>query len=225
MIATYLEQLTDALGFDPALSARVVPEIRDHLQEALAAEPVDDQDEAERRVVERFGDARELAAQFVSISLARHTRRASVAIVAATVVVMVLMKLRVSWYAFVQWTMSEEARAAGQLALTVDRYAFWLAAAVGIATLLYIARYPTPARAHARFRRHLRRAAILFVLATVLLGVSVTSDLVLTAIQFRSERDALVPIASVGIEIGCIAFIAVLVANAARRMARAGSRF
>src|SRR5262249_16503311 len=152
MITAYLSQFADALSFDQALSARVLPEVRDHLEEALAAEPVDDRAEAERRVVARFGDPRELAAQFAPISLARHTRRASVALVVATVVVMALMKVRVLWYAFVQWPLSEEARAMAQLVVTVDRYAFWLAAAIGIAALLSIARYPTPVRADAQFR-------------------------------------------------------------------------
>jgi hypothetical protein len=221
MIAAYLDHLGDALGFDPALSARVLPEVRNHLEEALAAEPSDDRDEAERRVVQRFGDPRELAAQFAPISLARHTRRASVWLLVATVMVMVLMKGRVLWYAFVEWTLSEEARSTAQAVVTVDRYAFWLGAAIGIAALLYVASYPTPVRAHARFRRHLRRAAMLFGFATVLLGVSVLSDLVLSALQFRSEVEAVVPIASMAIEIGCVAAIAVRVANAARRVARA----
>jgi len=222
MIAVYLRQLADALAFDPALAERVLPEIRDHLEEALAAEPTEDRDEAERRIIAKFGDPRELAAQFAPISLMRHTRRAGVAVVLTIVIVMALMKARMLWYAFVQWTLNEEARPIAQLFVTIDRYAFWLAAAIGTASLLYIAWYPTPVRAHAHYQKHLRRAAMLFVFTTVLLGVSVASDLILTALQFRSEFGALVPAASMAIEIGCIVAIVFLVANAARRLARSG---
>jgi hypothetical protein len=220
MISGYLKELSDALAFDPALAARVLPEVRDHLEEALAAEPLESRQEAERRVIERFGDPRELAAQFAPISLARHTRRAGIALLVATVAVMLLMKARVFWYAFVQWTLTDEARAIAQRVASVDRNAFWLAAAIGIASLLYIARFPTPVRADERYRRRLRGAAWLFAFATVLLGVSVASDLVLAGLQFRTDVHALVPIA---LEIACIGVIASLVANAARRLARAES--
>jgi hypothetical protein len=223
MISGYLRELSEALRFDPALSARVLPEVRDHLEEALAAEPLENRQEAERRVIERFGDPRELAAQFAPISLSRHIRRAGVALLVATVAVMVLMKARVFWYALVQWTLTDEARSLAQLVVSVDRDAFWLAAAIGIASLFYIARYPTPLRAGERYRRRLREAAWLFGFATALLGISVASDLVLAGLQFRSDVHALVPIASVALEIACIGVIAFLVANAARRLAHTES--
>jgi hypothetical protein len=221
MIEAYLQQLTDALDFDPVLSARLLPEIRTHLEEALAAEHGDDRQEAERRVVARFGNPRSLAAQFASISLAQHTRRASLAILVAAVVLMASMKARVAWHAFIQTTLTAPPPPIAHIVIVVDRYAFWLAAATGVAALLYIARHPTPVHAHGRYRKHLRRAASLFVCATALLGVSVGSDLILAALQFRSDVGAVVLIASMAVEIGCVAVLAVMVASAARRVTRA----
>jgi len=222
MIAAYMKRLEESLAHDPGLSARVLQEVRDHLEEALAAEQLDDPCAAERRVVERFGDPCELAAQFAPVSLARCARRAGVAIALATIAVLVMMKARVFWYAMVQWRLSEDVQTVANLVITVDRYAFWLAACIGAASLLYIARLHTPARLHADYQKHLRRAAGLFILATVPLGVSVMSDLALTVLQLRTVLGlaAVVPITSIAIEIGCIAVIAFMVGNAARRLAR-----
>jgi len=223
MIAAYLQQLEDALGHDPALRARVLQEVRDHLEEALAAEQLDDRLAAERRVVARFGEVRELAAQFAPISLARHMRRAAIALALAPVATLIMMKARVSWYAFVQWTLSEDARAVAGFIIRVDRYAFWLAAGLAIVALLYIARHPAPARLHADYRKHLHRAANLFILAAVPLAVSVTSDVALTVLQLETvlSPNALIPVASISIEIACVGVIAVMVGNAVRRLARA----
>jgi hypothetical protein len=110
MIDAYLKELSEALRFDSALSAIVLQEVRDHLEEALAQEQLNDRQEAERRVVERFGDPWALAAQFASISLTRVMRRLGIVIVIATIAVMVMMKARVFWYAFFQWTLNESAR-------------------------------------------------------------------------------------------------------------------
>jgi hypothetical protein len=223
MIAAYLKQLSDALRFDPALSERVLQEVRDHLEQALAEEQLEDREEAERSVVERFGDPRALAAQFAPISLTRVTRRASIAIVLATVAVMLMMKARIFWYAFVGWTLDESARPLASFIVKVDRFAFLLAAAIAIASLLYLARYRTPVRHHASYRKHLHRTAALFILATIPLGVSVTGDLVLTALQLRSELStaAVIPLASLSIEIGCLGAVAYLIVDAARRVASA----
>src|SRR5262249_7539619 len=110
MIADYLNQLRGALRDDPAFSAQILQEVRDHLEEALAAEDLDDRCAAERRVVERFGDPRELAAQFAPLSLARRTRHAGIAILVATVVILIMMKARVLWYGFAEWKLAGPAQ-------------------------------------------------------------------------------------------------------------------
>jgi len=219
MIAAYMKRLEDALGNDPA-SAQILQEVRDHLEEALAAEDVDHRCAAERRVIERFGDPCEIAAQFAPLSLARHTRRAGTAVLLATVVIMIMMKARVLWYGVVEWTLAEPAKTMASRIIMVDRYAFWLAAGVAVASALYIARRPVPPCLNAGYQKYVQRAAGLFILATIPLGISVASDLALTVLQLPTvlSKTALVPVVSMSIEIGCIMAAALVVRNAAGRV-------
>ena len=78
VISSYLERPARELEFDPSLSRRVRREVEDPLREAVAADPTPDRVEAERRAVARFGDPREIAAQFAVVSLARQARRIGV---------------------------------------------------------------------------------------------------------------------------------------------------
>jgi hypothetical protein len=56
MISAYLESLAGALSFDRSLSRCVRQEVEDHLWEAVAADPISDRLEAERRAIANFGD-------------------------------------------------------------------------------------------------------------------------------------------------------------------------
>ena len=183
MIQAYLEELAGTLRFDRALSRCVVREVEDHLREAVAADPAPDRLAAERRAIVNFGEPRLLAAQFAVVSLARRTRRLGIAVVLAVVAVLVAMKARVAWYSALQWSMSEDARPLAAIVLTVDRFAFWLAAVVGIGALLYAGRRRIPGGPG--YRRQMRRARLLCGCAAASLAVSVISDGVLTAL--RSE--------------------------------------
>ena len=144
MIPAYLDQLADTLRFDRALSRCVVREVEDHLREAIAADPAPDRLEAERRAIRNFGDPHVLAAQFAVVSLARRTRRVGIAVVLAIVAVLAAMKARVAWYSALQWSMSEDARPLAAIVLAIDRFAFWLAAVIGIGALLYVGRHRVP---------------------------------------------------------------------------------
>jgi hypothetical protein len=199
MIAAYLKRLSDALEFDPALASHVVAETREHLVDAADQESIDDREEAERRAVDRFGDPRALAAQFAAISLARHARRVGVGVVLAIVTIMVMMKTRVAWYAFVQWTLADDARATAATIHSISRYSFWLAATFGIGTLIYIGRRRTP----------------------------IIGDLILTGLRIEMERsaEAVIPIASLSIEIASIAILVFMIANASRRTAQMAKLF
>jgi hypothetical protein len=227
MIAAYLKRLSDALEFDPALASHVVAETREHLFDAADQESIDDREEAERRAVDRFGDPRALAAQFAAISLARHARRVGVGVILAIVTIMVMMKTRVAWYAFVQWTLADDARATAASIHSISRYSFWLAATLGIGTLIYIGRRRTPMRLHAGYRRHLRCIACLLACATAALAVSVIGDLILTGLRIEMERsaEAVIPIASLSIEIASIAILVFMIANASRRTAQMARLF
>ena len=220
MIAAYLSELAGALAFDPALASRVVTEAREHLVDAAAEDDSGNRDEAERRAVARFGDPRELAAQFATVSLARQAWRVGVVIVLAIVVAMAMMKARLVWYALVQWTIADDARAAAAIVLSVNRCAFWVAVLIGLGSLFHVGRRAAPARLHAGYRSHLRRATLLFSAATVALAVSVTGDLILMALRVKLTLDSIIPIASVAVEIGSVAFLIVMIARASRLMAR-----
>jgi hypothetical protein len=227
MIAAYLRELEDALAFDPALASRVVTEAREHLSDAAAEDEIADRDEAERRAVTRFGDPRELAAQFAAVSLARQARHVGAVIVLAIVVVTAMMKARVAWYALVAWAMPEDARAVAGIVLEINRYAFWIAVLIGIGAFLHIGLHSAPLRVHAAYRRRLRRATFLASAAAAALAVSVTGDLILTALRVGIEfsRESVIPIASLSIEIASIAVVIFMIATATRRMVRTAGAF
>jgi hypothetical protein len=227
MIAAYLTELAGALAFDPALASRVVAEAREHLTDAADEDDGDDRDEAERRAVARFGEPRDLAAQFAAVSLAGQAWRIGVVIVLAIIVAMAMMKARLAWYAIVQWTIADDARAAAGLVVSVNRYAFWAAVVIGLGALFHVGRRAAPTRLHAEYRSHLRRAGLLFSAATAALAVSVTGDLILTALRMgtRLTPESIVPIASLSVEIGGVAIVIVMIARASRLMARTAGSF
>ena len=63
LMTAYLDQLTRELSFDPSLARRMRAEAEDHLQEAVASDPMGVTTEAERRAIARFGAARDIAPQ------------------------------------------------------------------------------------------------------------------------------------------------------------------
>jgi hypothetical protein len=220
MMNAYLDTLTETLSFDRALARCVVQEVEDHLSEAIAADRGPDRAEAERRAIANIGDPHALAAEFALVSLARRTRRIGIAVVLAVLAVLVAMKARIAWYASLQWTMGEDARALAATVISIDRYAFWLAAITGIGALLYVARNRVRTAVPA-YRAGRRRAFLLFGCAIGALVVSVVSDGVLTALQLGTELSAssAIPIATMAAEIACVGAVAVLIVNTMRRAA------
>lgn len=123
VIDRYLATLRRDLDFDPALARRMVEEVAAHLREAAEADPSWPSPEAERRAVERFGLAREIAGQFAVDSVDRQSRRSWIALLATVAVTFVAMRLRVIWLGEVGDTIS-------MVTPLVDRYAFIAALAV-----------------------------------------------------------------------------------------------
>jgi hypothetical protein len=204
MISDYLEVLADALGFDHSLSRRVRQEVEDHLREAVAADPMRDRVEAERRAVANFGDPHSIARQFVVLSLARQTRRAGVVMIVVVAGIFATMKARVAWYAFMQWSISDEMRTLGGIVGSVDRYSFWLSVLAGIGALVYIGSRHMPQGLSPGYRRQLRRFFLLCIVATGSLAVSVICDGVLTTLQLLGKdlsAGSLLPFFLMAIEI------------------------
>lgn len=79
-LEAYLDALGEALRFDPPLAARVVDEVADHLDCALAAETqgagsADDAEAALARVIARFGAPQRIAGQFALLALETNADR------------------------------------------------------------------------------------------------------------------------------------------------------
>ena len=117
VIEQYVAALKRDLSFDPALARRIAEEVEAHLWDAAEADSVWPSPEAEQRAVERFGLAREIAAQFATDAVNRQAKRTWIALLATVAVTFVAMRLRVMWLADVGDTLSV-------LAPLVDRYAF-----------------------------------------------------------------------------------------------------
>jgi hypothetical protein len=130
VIDSYLASLQRDLDFDPALARRLTEEVESHLRDAAEADPAWPSDDAERRAVERFGLAREIAAQFAADAVAQQSRRTWLTVIAAVVMTFVAMRLRVMWLSDIEIT-------AASLAPFVDRYAF--ASAIAVATVGWFA--------------------------------------------------------------------------------------
>lgn len=123
-IDRYVANLRRELDFDPALAERLASEVEEHLRDAVEADPAGPSIEAERRAVERFGLAREIAGQFAADSVDRQARRTWLTLLVAVIVTFVAMRLRIMWL---------DDAAAPALAPLIDRYGFLAAIAVGAA--------------------------------------------------------------------------------------------
>ncbi len=130
VIEGYVASLRRELDFDPALARRMADEIEAHLWDAAEADPAWPSPEAERRAVERFGLAREIAGQFAADAVNRQARRTWIALLATVAVTFVAMRLRAMWLGDVGDSLSV-------LAPLVDRYAF--IAALGVAAIGWFA--------------------------------------------------------------------------------------
>jgi hypothetical protein len=125
VIEQYVGALKRDLDFDPSLARRMTEEVEAHLWEAAEADPAWPSPEAERRAVERFGLAREIAAEVAADAVIRQTRRSWIVLAVTVAVTFVAMRLRTMWLADVGDSLSI-------LAPLVDRYAFVAATAVGL---------------------------------------------------------------------------------------------
>jgi hypothetical protein len=226
MIQDYLDGLSRELDFDRSLARCVRQEVEDHLWEAVAADPTGNLLEAQRRAVANFGDARVIAAQFAVVSLAKQSRKAGVAAVLVVAGIFIAMKARVAWYAATQWAISDDLKAVGGLVGMIDRYAFLLAAIVGLGGWLYIRSREIPAALHPAYRRQLHRFFLLCSTAAAALAVSVVSDAVLTALKLRGTElsaASVVPIFSMAIEIACVEMLVSHIYGIAQRAASAAA--
>jgi len=125
LIESYVRDLKRDLHFDPALAERIAGEVESHLWEAAEAEPGYPSADAERRAIERFGVAREIASRFAADAMARQSRRTWIALLVTTGVTFIAMRLRVLW-------LGETGDTLSTLLPVIDRYGFVAAIATGM---------------------------------------------------------------------------------------------
>jgi hypothetical protein len=218
VISDYVESLVGALSFDRSLSRRVRREVEDHLRQAVAADPVGDTLEAQRRAIANFGDPHVIAAQFAVVSLARQTKRTAGAIILVIAGVFIAMKARVAWYAVMQCAISDDIRAVSGIVGLIDRCSFWFSVIIGIGSWAYISGRRIPA---AFYTGHfLRRFFLLSTATTSALVVSVISDGVLTTLRLPGgelSAEFLIPIFSMAIEIACAGVLVFQIRNITQR--------
>jgi hypothetical protein len=225
-IADYVAALSRELRFDPSLSRRVCAEVEDHLREAAADGASAD---AENEAVARFGSPYAIARQFAAPSLARQTKGVGYGMVLVVLGSYLAMAGRLAWYLALDWRVGNDAPLAALRPATVliDRYAFALAAIVGLCGLAYAWR-ARPADLDAASRGRLRRFFLLCALATLGLVVTVAADIVLTALRLAGSARSLaslLPLALLAVEIALTAIFIVHLRSVMRRIATAYAQF
>jgi len=197
MISAYADAIAERLSFDRALSARVRREVEDHLYQAVA-----DGGDAQQAIA-RFGDPRALAAQFAAESVGAQVRKLGLTVLLVLGAAFLAMKLRLEWYDFTEWGVCERTAALGTLLAELDRSAFLLASATGLAAFA------------------LKRSGrmLLFWMAAGLLAASVLCDGFLTAFRFAGwdwSADFLVPLGSMAVETACAGLLVLQIRIAQR---------
>jgi HAAS domain-containing protein len=224
VISEYLERLARELAFDPVLARRMRREVEDHLREALESDPSDDRLDAERRAVSSFGSPRAIASQFAVVSLAALARRVGFAAVLLIGAVFIAMKARVAWYGVMPVPLADEMRTVGEIVLSIDRWAFWLALLAAAAGWVYIDSRRPPEGFTREYRTRLRRFSALCSAATVALAVCVAADAALTLLRLIGAQWSLgfvVPLFSMAIEVACAGALASWLHAMVRQASRA----
>jgi hypothetical protein len=201
-VAEYLDILEHELEFDVQISRRVRKEIEDHLWEATAHEPAGDPIESQHRAIERLGSPRQIASQYVALSLLRRTQRAGTVLILVTAAIFVTMKGRGLWYEALDWKLSSELLAISRFWLPIARYAFVGALVIGIFTWAYVSRR-TSVALQAAYRRF-RWSLLLSVAAASLLLCTVLMDAGLTGLRLCASglsAPAAVPMLAMAVEL------------------------
>jgi hypothetical protein len=221
-VADYLDALSRELEFDPALARRVRHEVEDHLRDAIEAEPGEPNSDAEWRAISRFGAAQDLAAQFKAASLHRRMKKTGALTLCAVAAIFAAMESRVIWYRHTQWRVSDPLKAASEIIVPIDRYAFGLAIVFGILGWLYSASRPVPATYRQACRDQFHRGQFLMGTAALAVAVAVMCEVLLTGWRL-AEADwsvnALIPALTIVIEAVVVVAAGSYIHNTARRLA------
>ena len=213
LMTAYLDQLTRELSFDPSLARRMRAEAEDHLQEAVASDPMGVTTEAERRAIARFGAAREIAAQCAVPSLVKQVKNAGAAATLIAVGVLIAMKIRMATYAATSQIVSDDPTLdrLRTVISTIDRYAFWCGLLIAICGWAYISVVRASDEARVVWRKRLRQSLLIYAAAALAVVITVASDAILTALRLlpAGQVAILFPCLTIGLEVA-LAIVLVL---------------
>jgi hypothetical protein len=216
-IVDYLGTLERELNFDAQLSRRVRREVEDHLRQAAAAEPVGDESERQCRALGRFGMPKEIASQYVTVSLLRQSRATAALLVLVTAAIFAVMKGRGWWYEVSHWPLNDQLAATAGQGVAIARGVFLSTFAVGVIAWTYVYRFPdaAPLAIYKRFKRGI----MLAIVAAALLLCTLAGDVGLTTLRLIHSASlpvAVVPIAALAIELSGALMIVLQIRRARR---------
>ena len=229
LMTAYLDQLTRELSFDPSLARRMRAEAEDHLQEAVASDPMGVTTEAERRAIARFGAARDIAAQCAVPSLVKQVKNAGAAATLIAVGVLIAMKIRIATYAATSQVVSDDP-ALDRLRTvisTIDRYAFWCGLLIAICGWAYISIVCASDEARLVWPKRLRLSLLMYAAAAVAVVITVASDTILTALRLlpAGQVAILFPCLTIGLEAALAIALVLRLRVTMRRLASSARLF
>jgi hypothetical protein len=219
LVGTYLDVLARELSFDVLLARRVRKEVEDHLLESAANES-GDAIEGQRRAIEKFGEPRAIAQQYAALSVLAQIRRVAIIVVFALAGIFISMKGRGAWYNLTQWGLGDQTKLAGAIGVSITRYAFMLALAIGLVGCAYIGARRLPLRLDRAYCRQIKRSVIFCALAACALLTSVAVDIILTVLHLLEPRPAavaLIPLLSNAAEMALLGVLFLNIRQAIRR--------
>jgi len=228
LVAEYLDALTAELRFDLPLSRRVRQEAEDHLLDAIGDDAGGDPSEAARLAIGRFGDPRKIARQYAPLSLLQQARRVGGIVILAIAAILLLMKGRGALYDLLQWRLNADWLGISTVGAAIDRYAFQMSLVVSVFGWLYIASRRVSPTLHSGYQLQLRRCLLLSAAAASLLIGSVVLDTILSGLRLVGagiSLAAVIPMASVAIEVALAGVIIVQLRNVFQRKALVSALF
>jgi hypothetical protein len=220
-IAEYLNALTYELRFDPVLAQRVRQEVDDHLRQA-ADEAGDGRapPDAQLRAIARFGDGRAIARQYAPSALLAQLRRAGVVVLIALAGIYAMMKGRLAWYDFTQWSLSPDVAAAVANGFSLVRWVFIIALGLAVVGAAYIGSRRPPQKFHKACHRQLLCCVALCASAAVALLIAIGLDGILLGLRMVGRQPSIVvvvPIVSMILEASLAVLLVRTVAEAIQR--------
>lgn len=227
LMAAYLDTLAEELSFDPRLARRMRAEAEDHLQEAIASDPMGATIETERRAISRFGAARDIAAQCALPSLVQQVKKAGATATLIAIGLLIAMKSRLAWYGATSPISPDPHLDQLRMVISsIDRYAFWCALLIAMCGWSYIS--IGRASGSLVLRRRLRQSLLVCAVAAFAVVITVLSDATLTALKLFPTgwvTASLFPFLTIGLEAAVAAVLVIHLRIIMRRFASSARLF